>query len=282
MSDKRRGKSGDVSGSAYVASKNVVSRKNQDGSVILMKLDETSFFFKLDGIAADVWSDLQTPKTTDGLLEHYTKLWSSKAAALKTDLKSLLDTLLKKDLIEKTDDTKKIDKDFQQSSAPKGATYKFGGINEFNLEEIESEVLNESVYLDVFAGSDVRLKSDIEPIRGALAKIAALEGVNFRWNRARVQATGRKLAKSDLDVNTRAKQAGLLAQQVAEHMPELVRLDKVTGVLTVNYAKMTAYLVEAIKEMNSRMLQLESQLAKKSGRKSAPKKTKKKKSKIKK
>ena len=34
--------------------------------------------------------------------------------------------------------------------------YNFGGIKDCNLEQIENEVLNDSVYLDVFAGSDIR------------------------------------------------------------------------------------------------------------------------------
>lgn len=123
-------------------------------------------------------------------------------------------------------------------------SYYFGGIKEYSLEEIETQILSDSVYLDVFAGSDMRIKTDINPIEGALQKITAIEGVHFHWANNKKQG----------------KQTGVIAQAVAAKMPELVAKDKETGVLAVNYSKMIPYLIESIKELNLRISHLELEL----------------------
>lgn len=53
----------------------------------------------------------------------------------------------------------------QENSKP---DYHFGGIKTYSLEEIEKEVLNDNVYLDVFAGSDLRFKENIRPLSNVL------------------------------------------------------------------------------------------------------------------
>jgi hypothetical protein len=60
--------------------------------------------------------------------------------------------------------------------------YNFGQIKSFDLAQIETEVLNESIYLDVFAGSDLRLKKDVEPLKNSLDKILSLDGITYLWN----------------------------------------------------------------------------------------------------
>ena len=40
---------------AFICEKDLVSRKNQDGTVILMKLDDSSVFYKINGFASILW-----------------------------------------------------------------------------------------------------------------------------------------------------------------------------------------------------------------------------------
>lgn len=117
--------------------------------------------------------------------------------------------------------------------------YYFGGIKEFNLDQIECEILNESVYLDVFAGSDLRLKKNIVPIKGALSKVLQLEGVTYEWSDAAPHQAPDGFTH-----------AGLIAQDVASVMPELVRSDEKSGFLAINYSKLVSYLVEAVKDLH--------------------------------
>jgi len=118
--------------------------------------------------------------------------------------------------------------------------YFFGGLQEFNLEQIEGEVLSGSVYLDVFAGSDERLKENIAPISGALDKLIHLRGVTFDWNQQQIPTTWPQAPKTP--------QVGLIAQDVLAQMPNLVREDQ--AFLTVNYQQMIPYLVESIKALH--------------------------------
>ncbi len=129
--------------------------------------------------------------------------------------------------------------------------YYFGGVKEFNLEQIESEVLNESIYLDVFAGSDMRLKTDVRDLGATLDSISKLDTILYKWN----PEVSSPLATGE------GEQVGLVAQQVAELFPELVRKEETTGHLMINYPKLTTHLVSAVKELNQRVQELEKKLA---------------------
>ena len=82
-------------------------------------------------------------------------------------------------------------------------------------------------------GSDERLKENIEVIPDALAKVSALRGVTFT----------RK--------DTGEKRTGLIAQDVAPVLPELV--DDSGDFLSVRYGNTVGLLVEAIKEQSAQI-----------------------------
>ena len=79
--------------------------------------------------------------------------------------------------------------------------------------------------------SSRRWKTNIQPLTGALDKVKALEGVYFDW-----KAGG----KRDL---------GMIAEEVGKVIPELVAYEENSvDARSVDYARLTAVLVEAIKE----------------------------------
>jgi hypothetical protein len=236
----------------FERAESVISRRNQNGTVILMEMNRASFFHKLDEIAADVWTCMESPRTLSGLTAHFSKSYPSRAATLRRDIEALLDVLVRKGLLRETKAA--ADKPFPSLALKPRKPASFGGLQEFDLEQIESEVLNESVYLDVFAGSDLRLKKDVKPIRNALAKVAQLEGVTHRWRKGVLPA--------GLRSSSGTVRAGLIAQQVATQMPELVRTDARTGYLAVEYQKLNSYLVEAIKELRRTLLAQEGRIEK--------------------
>jgi Chaperone of endosialidase len=127
------------------------------------------------------------------------------------------------------------------TNKPTSSDYYFGGVKEFNLEQIESEVLNESVYLDVFAGSDMRLKTDVKDLGSTLLALTSLDTILYKWN-------------DDIESPLKTGegvQVGVVAQQVAEVFPELVKKEESTGHLMVNYPKLTTHLLAAIKELHA-------------------------------
>lgn len=232
---------------AYMSSKEVISRRNQDGTVILMKLDEASLFYKIDGLAASIWAELEEPKTEAALTEHFSRLWPMRAESLGRDIPAFLSALESKGLLQESATSESpFRREPFLASGLQIETAPFGELREFNLEQIETEVLNESIYLDVFAGSDLRLKTDVEPIQDALSKISRLNGILFRW--------------SD-EAQPQSRQAGLIAQEVAAEMPELTRIDEASGRLAVNYPKLSSYLVEAMKELKSSVNEQDARIA---------------------
>jgi hypothetical protein len=98
--------------------------------------------------------------------------------------------------------------------------------------------------------SDERLKTDIQPITTALEKVLALQGVSFVWNEKaeEIEAKRETLA---------GREIGLIAQQVAEVVPEVVLdwIDTSDGETykTVDTSRIVALLIEAIKELNTKI-----------------------------
>ena len=90
------------------------------------------------------------------------------------------------------------------------------------------------------SSSDGRWKKNIEPLESSLGKISNLQGVSFEWKTDEYPDMGM----------TEGKQIGLVAQDVEKELPELVSEDK-DGYKAVSYAKLTAVLVEAVKELKA-------------------------------
>jgi hypothetical protein len=93
---------------------------------------------------------------------------------------------------------------------------------------------NLTVNGDINNASDIRLKTNIEPLVGALATINRLQGVSFNWK----------------DTNTPSM--GVIAQEVETVLPELVKTDSQGG-KSVNYLAIIALLVEAVKELEAKL-----------------------------
>ncbi len=95
--------------------------------------------------------------------------------------------------------------------------------------------------------SDQRLKEKIITIDGALDKVKNLRGVSYYWN------SGNKKGKKDL---------GVIAQEVEKVLPEIVVEKKMEyfgdkNYKTVDYEKLTAVLIESVKELSAKVEALE-------------------------
>ena len=86
--------------------------------------------------------------------------------------------------------------------------------------------------------SDIRLKENVEPITGALAKVNTLNGITFSY------------------IENGAVATGLIAQEVQAVLPEAVIEDE-DGYLAVGYGNMVGLLVESIKELTAKVEALE-------------------------
>jgi hypothetical protein len=100
---------------------------------------------------------------------------------------------------------------------------------------------------NITAYSDRKLKDNLEVIPNALAKVSALTG--YTYDRIDVESV---------------RQSGLIAQDVQKVLPEVVSTDVHSETkeetLTVAYGNMVGLLVEAIKELNTKIDDLQKQL----------------------
>ena len=127
--------------------------------------------------------------------------------------------------------------------------------NRFEIQDDGNIIGTHGTYHE---SSDQRVKKEIATISGALNKVAALRGVNFKWK--------------DTDKGTALKM-GLIAQETEAVVPEVVNTASdtfinadgeyvtvaegatppsgVTGIKAVNYQVLVGLLIEAIKELKT-------------------------------
>lgn len=96
---------------------------------------------------------------------------------------------------------------------------------------------------DVTAYSDARVKTDIINIDNAISKIQSINGVTF--------------IRTDKEDSKRY--AGVIAQEVLNVLPEVVSQDKL-GMYSVSYGNMAALFIEAIKEQQKQIEELQKKL----------------------
>ena len=94
-----------------------------------------------------------------------------------------------------------------------------------------------------------RFKKNIVPISNALSKISQIDGVYFEWNDNMLKVKNNEEPEIKRDTS---KQIGFIAQDIEEIFPEMVSTDG-SGYKSVDYSKMSAVLLEAVKEQQSHM-----------------------------
>lgn len=80
--------------------------------------------------------------------------------------------------------------------------------------------------------SDARFKHNVTPIHSALSTLLLLRGTRFEWNESQM------------------KDIGFIAQEVEKVLPEIVQTSE-DGYKSVDYARINAVLVEAVKEQQT-------------------------------
>ena len=90
---------------------------------------------------------------------------------------------------------------------------------------------------DYNSSSDMTLKQDFTPIQNPLDIISQLTGFGFTWK------------------DSKQKAFGLSAQEVEKVIPEIVK-DRPDGTKGINYMNLTAFLIEAIKDLKQEVEEL--------------------------
>jgi len=90
---------------------------------------------------------------------------------------------------------------------------------------------------DYNSSSDMTLKQDFTPIQNPLDIISQLTGFGFTWK------------------DSKQKAYGLSAQEVEKVIPDIVK-DRPDGTKGINYMNLTAFLIEAIKDLRQEIVEL--------------------------
>jgi hypothetical protein len=113
-----------------------------------------------------------------------------------------------------------------------------GDLTDFELEMISGGSGGRSLR----SCSDIRLKKDIKPLTSALSTLGKLQGKSYRWK-----------DNNEPDI-------GLIAQELEKVIPELVKTDN-KGYKSIVYQKLTAVLIEAVKEQQQEINNLSNRIA---------------------
>jgi len=118
---------------------------------------------------------------------------------------------------------------------------------------VRLQVTGDIIANSIAGSSDARFKTNISPITNSLQKVLALRGVHFNWN---TTAFPERMFSDK-------KTIGFIAQEVEKVVPEIVQTENTPEQYkSVHYDKVVALLVEAIKEQQKQINQLQKQVKK--------------------
>lgn len=95
--------------------------------------------------------------------------------------------------------------------------------------------------------SSLKFKTNITPITNAMDVVTKLQGVTFDWSKEGI---------------SRKNDFGFIAEEVDKLLPTIVGKDSSGNATGIDYGRITALLVETVKELNARVKTLEAQLNK--------------------
>ena len=118
---------------------------------------------------------------------------------------------------------------------------------------VRLQVAGDIIANSIAGSSDARFKTNITPIENPLQKVLQLRGVNFDWKTTEFPA--RSFSEN--------RSVGFIAQEVEKVLPEVVQTEKnAEGYKSVQYDKVVALLVEAIKDQQKQIDSLKAELKK--------------------
>lgn len=125
-----------------------------------------------------------------------------------------------------------------------GADFSFNNVGYFSTNGAMYAGGNGN-FNDVYIRSDIRLKSNLVELKDALSKVEQLKGYIYD-----------KKQKIE-DEEPQHREAGIIAQDLQKVLPEAVRENEETGMLTISPSSVNALLVQAINELRERMEAIE-------------------------
>lgn len=122
-----------------------------------------------------------------------------------------------------------------------------------SVPTVRLQVTGDIIANSIAGSSDARFKTNIAAITNPLQKVLALRGVHFNWNTV---AFPQRMFSDK-------RTFGFIAQEVEKVLPEIIQTENTPeGYKSVQYDKVVALLVEAMKEQQKQINSLRSQVKK--------------------
>jgi len=229
---------------------NEITIEKQTNSPVIRKRSSTPIHTYISSVLIGIlfmgviWLFYRVDKLEKSLVLTQNNLMSTKTGLTNTQ-SDLTNT--KSDLINIKSDLTNLDLDISTLFNELNSTRSSLASTISTLNYVESLAVNANNYAHSHNSySDRRLKKDISEINDPLEGILSLNGVNFSWNTLKYPDFG----LSD------DPQIGFIAQDLEKVYPQLVTIDE-NGYKMVDYEKLVPVLVEAIKQQQLMIIELQ-------------------------
>ncbi len=91
----------DILNDTFKVAEDIISRTNQDGTCVLMRMDDSSVFFKIDGVAAEIWQEIAKGQKANDILDQLAQKHSVEKDVIANDTSTFLQEILDKKFITK-------------------------------------------------------------------------------------------------------------------------------------------------------------------------------------
>lgn len=93
--------SGFDSNTVFKPVSDIVSRQNQDGTIVIMKLDGDNVFYKINGVAAEIWSQFPENQSIGNIIKDLSKRYNVDETKIYQDSEAFLKELVNLNLVSK-------------------------------------------------------------------------------------------------------------------------------------------------------------------------------------
>jgi hypothetical protein len=111
----------------------------------------------------------------------------------------------------------------------------------------------------LFTGSDKRIKTNYRDLNNSLDKVLKLKGVMYDISEDYLYNPEDSAGSAEL-IRRGKNQIGLIAQDVMQIVPEVVEYDSLKDLYGISYLQLIPILIEAIKEQNGKIKNLENKI----------------------
>ncbi|MDP7321902.1 MAG: PqqD family protein [Bacteriovoracaceae bacterium] len=88
-----------MSSSVYQIDPEIIASKNNDGSIVAMKADDSDLFYKITGVATDVWDLMEKKMDIEAIIEQIASEYDVSKKQVENDVNNFINDLKKLNIL---------------------------------------------------------------------------------------------------------------------------------------------------------------------------------------